>query len=100
MAKVYYNRDVQPKVIRQRKVAVLGFGSQGHAHALNLKESGVPVRVGLRPGSRSWEKAQSQGLDVVTIPEAVQWADLIAVLIPDTAQPQVFQHPLRHHHAA
>ncbi len=91
MAKVYYDRDVQPVVIRQRKVAVLGFGSQGHAHALNLKESGVPVRVGLRPGSRSWEKAQSQGLDVVTIPEAVQWADLIAVLIPDTAQPQVYR---------
>ncbi len=91
MTKVYYERDVHPETIQQRQVAVLGFGSQGHAHALNLKESGVPVRVGLRPGSRSWEKAQSQGLDVLTIPEAVQWADLIAVLIPDTAQPQVYR---------
>ncbi len=90
MAKVYYDRDVQPEVIRQRKVAVLGFGSQGHAHALNLKESGVPVRVGLRPGSRSWEKAQAQGLEVATVSEAIAWADVVAFLIPDTVQPAVY----------
>ncbi len=72
------------------KVAVIGYGSQGHAHALNLQESGVTVEVGLREGSNSWSEAEAAGLSVKTIPEAVKGAQLISMLLPDQHQPQVY----------
>ena len=84
MANVYYEQDADPSIIAGRKVAVLGYGSQGHAHALNLKESGVDVRVGLREGSSSRAKAEEAGLRVVDIATAAEEADLIMFLLPDT----------------
>jgi ketol-acid reductoisomerase len=86
MAKVYYDQDADLSLVLNKKVAVIGYGSQGHAHALNLRDSGVYVMVGLRPGSRSWEKAVSAGLAVDTIENASRWADVIMVLDPDTEQ--------------
>ncbi len=91
MARMYYDRDVRAEVLFEKRVAILGFGSQGHAHALNLRDQGVTVKVGLRPGSRSWKAAEAHDLEVVPVSEAVQWADLVALLIPDTVQPQVYQ---------
>ncbi len=91
MAKIYYDQDVDPGLIRQKKVAIIGFGSQGHAHALNLRDSGVDVRVGLRPGSKSWQKAEEQGLVVREVAEAAQEADVIMLLLPDTEQPKVYE---------
>ncbi|MGH8984061.1 MAG: NAD(P)-binding domain-containing protein, partial [Acidimicrobiia bacterium] len=73
------------------KVAVLGYGSQGHAHALNLRDSGIEVEVGLRAGSPSWAAAEEAGLNVRTIPAAVGGAQVVAMLLPDQAQPQVFE---------
>lgn len=84
MANVYYEKDADPSLIAGRKVAILGYGSQGHAHALNLKDSGVDVRVGLRPGSSSEAKAKEAGLRVVDIATAAAEADLIMMLLPDT----------------
>jgi ketol-acid reductoisomerase len=89
-ATIYYEADADPSIIRGRKVAVIGYGSQGHAHALNLKESGVEVCVGLREGSSSAAKAQSQGLDVRSIADASAWADVIMILAPDTEQKRIF----------
>ncbi len=84
MANVYYEKDADPSIIAGRKVAVLGYGSQGHAHALNLKESGVDVRVGLREGSSSRAKASEAGLKVTDVATAVSEADVIMMLLPDT----------------
>lgn len=84
MANVYYEQDADPSIIAGRKVAVLGYGSQGHAHALNLKESGVDVRVGLREGSSSRAKASEAGLVVTDVAAAVAEADVIMMLLPDT----------------
>jgi ketol-acid reductoisomerase len=84
MANVYYEKDADPSIIAGRKVAVLGYGSQGHAHALNLKESGVDVRVGLREGSSSRAKAEEAGLKVMDVAAAAAEADLIMMLLPDT----------------
>src|SRR6266542_2105760 len=83
-ASIYYDGDADLALLEGRKVAVLGYGSQGHAHALNLKESGVDVRVGLRDGSSSWAKAEAAGLAVTTIAQACKGADVIMVLLPDT----------------
>ncbi len=80
---VYYDRDASPEALRPRKIAVIGFGSQGHAHALNLRDSGMDVRVGLRKDSPSWQKAQKQGLNVFDTAEAARQADLIMMLVPD-----------------
>ena len=91
MANVYYEKDADRSVIADRKVAIIGYGSQGHAHALNLKESGVDVRVGLGVGSKSIEKASSAGLKVTTIEEASAEADVIMILIPDTEQKRVYE---------
>ena len=90
-ATIYYDDDADLALLEGRKVAVLGYGSQGHAHALNLKESGVDVRVGLREGSSSWAKAEEAGLRVVTIAEACKEADVIMVLLPDTEQARVYK---------
>ena len=84
MATLYYEKDADRSLIGSRKVAVIGYGSQGHAHALNLSESGVDVRVGLREGSSSWPKAEAAGLRVTTVGQAASEADLVMVLLPDT----------------
>lgn len=97
MAKIYYDQDVDPSLIRQKKVAIIGFGSQGHAHALNLHDSGVDVRVGLRRGSKSWQKAEQHGLAVREVAEAVQEAELIMLLLPDTEQPKVYAEAIAPH---
>src|SRR5437764_1111642 len=89
-AEVFYDDDADLSVIQDRKVAVIGYGSQGHAHALSLRDSGVDVRVGLPEGSRSRAKAQEQGLRVVTPAEAAAEADVIMILAPDTAQRKIY----------
>ncbi len=86
MATLTYESDADPKLIRGRKVAIIGYGSQGHAHAQNLADSGVDVRVGLREGSSSRKKAEEAGLRVLGVPEAAAEADLIMLLLPDTEQ--------------
>ena len=90
MARVYREADVGNE-IAQKKIAILGFGSQGHAHALNLKDSGCEVAVGLYEGSKSWPRAEEAGLQVMTIPEAVRWADVVMMLLPDEKQPAVYR---------
>src|SRR5215467_11279278 len=90
-ASIYYDADADQALLEGRKVAVLGYGSQGHAHALNLRDSGVDVRVGLREGSRSWTKAEEVGLRVLPTAEAVKEADVIMVLLPDTEQASVYE---------
>ena len=89
MARVYREGDIGNE-ITTRRVAILGYGSQGHAHALNLKESGCDVRVGLYEGSKSWPKAEGDGLQVQTIADAVREADVVMMLLPDEKQPAVF----------
>ena len=91
MANIYYDRDTELSLVRAKKVAVLGYGSQGHAHALNLRDSGVEVRVALAPNSRSRQKAQQDGCTVVSPAEASAWADIVVVLIPDTAQSALYE---------
>src|SRR5262249_36932674 len=78
-------------LIQSRKVAIIGYGSQGHAHALNLKDSGVSVRVGLPASSRSRAKAQAAGLDVGEVKDVSKWADVVMILIPDTAHARVYR---------
>jgi ketol-acid reductoisomerase len=90
MATMFYDGDADIELIRRRKVAVIGYGSQGHAHALNLQDSGVDVVVGLQAGSRSAEKARSAGLRVLPVGEAAAWADVIMILIPDQHQARVY----------
>jgi len=90
MATVYYESDCNPALIKERKVAIIGYGSQGHAHALNLHDSGVDVRVGLRTGSTSWDKAREAGLKVVTVREAAAEADLVMILTPDETQAHTY----------
>ena len=91
MAKMYYDDAADLAVIRGKKVAILGYGSQGHAHALNLKDSGVDVRVGLPATSRSREKAQAAGLTVGEVDAVSSWADVVMILVPDTTQAQLYK---------
>ncbi|MFW6010258.1 MAG: ketol-acid reductoisomerase [Actinomycetota bacterium] len=95
MATIYYDDDADLSLIQGRRVAVLGYGSQGHAHALNLRDSGVDVRVGLREGSSSAQRAREQGLTVKPTNEAAAEADVIVVLAPDTAQKGMWEQGLR-----
>ncbi len=88
---VYYDKDADLSVIRSKKVAIIGYGSQGHAHALNLKESGVNVVVGLRKGSPSVAKAEAHGLTVKDVPQAVAGADIVMILTPDEFQAQLYK---------
>src|SRR6187401_2826211 len=97
MANVYYEKDADSSLVAARKVAVVGYGSQGHAHALNLKDSGVDVRVGLRDGSSSKAKAEAAGLRVVPIDQAAAEADLIMMLLPDTEQRDVYESSIAPH---
>jgi ketol-acid reductoisomerase len=91
MASISYEKEADPALLASRRVAVIGYGSQGHAHALNLKDSGIDVRVGLREGSSSRAKAEAAGLRVATVAEAVSEADVIMILLPDTEQKSVYE---------
>lgn len=97
MAKTYHDQDADLSLIQQKKVAIIGYGSQGHAHALNLKDSGVHVRVGLREGSKSADKAKKAGLEVSSVPEAAAWADVIMVLAPDELQGKIYAQDIKDH---
>jgi len=90
MAKIYYQSDTDISYLDGKTVAVIGYGSQGHAHALNLKESGVDVVVGLYEGSKSWDAAEAAGLDVMTAYDAAKQADIIMVLVPDEQQARIY----------
>ncbi len=94
--RIYYESDLNLDIILKRRVAIIGFGSQGHAHALNLKESGVNVTVGLRPGS-SWNKAAAFGFSPVTVSEAVQKNDVVMILLPDELQADVYRSEIAPH---
>ena len=91
MAKVYYDNDADLSLLNGRKIAVIGYGSQGHAHALNLKDSGCDVMIGLYPGSKSWAQAEQAGLRVATVEQAAKEADIIMILAPDQVQKQIYQ---------
>jgi ketol-acid reductoisomerase len=91
MAKIYYDNDVDLRLIKTTPIAIIGFGSQGHAHALNLQDSGCDVRVGLYEGSRSWAKAEAAGLQVRTVDQATEEAQIIMLLTPDIGQADVYR---------
>ena len=97
MAQVRYDSDADLSLIRSKKVAIIGYGSQGHAHALNLKESGVEVKVGLREGSKSAAKAEKAGLGVGSVSDVSAWADVIMILAPDTKQPAIYTEQIAPH---
>jgi ketol-acid reductoisomerase len=97
MAKIYYDKDADPALIQSKKVAVIGYGSQGHAHSLNLKDSGVSVRVGLAEGSQSKAKAEAAGLTVDSVANVSAWADVIMILAPDTQQPKIYNQSIAPH---
>jgi ketol-acid reductoisomerase len=90
MAKTYYDHAADLTLIQAKKVAIIGYGSQGHAHALNLKDSGVEVKVGLAAGSKSTAKAQKAGLEVDTVANATKWADVVMILTPDQTQANIY----------
>lgn len=91
MAKMYYEQDVDFQIIKDKKVAIIGYGSQGHAHALNLKDSGIDVRVGLYAGSKSWDVALKAGLKVMDAAQAAKEAEIIMIVIPDEKQSKLFK---------
>ena len=90
MATIYYDQDSNPAIIQGRKVAVIGYGSQGHAHALNLNEAGVDVTVGLRTDSTSRRQAEEAGLRVMDVPDAAAWADVVMLLVPDQTMADLY----------
>ena len=97
MAKMYYEKDCDINYLNGKKIAIIGYGSQGHAHALNLKDSGCDVCVGLRAGSKNWKNAEDAGLKVMTVADAAKWGDIVMMLINDEVQADVqsrifFQH--------
>lgn len=100
MAKIYYDKDANPALLDGKTVAVIGYGSQGHAHALNLKNSGVNVVVGLYEGSKSWAKAEADGLPVMSVSAASAAADIIMILLPDTTQGKVYAESIQPHMTA
>jgi len=95
--KVYYDNDASLNFLKDKKIAVLGFGSQGHAHALNLKESGMNVCVGLRQSSARWEKAEALGLQVKTVSDASAWGDVLMLLLPDQTQKEIYDKDIVQH---
>ncbi len=97
MARMYYDADANLDLLAGKTVAIIGYGSQGHAHALNLRDSGVNVVVGLYPGSRSQAKAEAEGLKVLTVAEAAQTADLLMILLPDEVQKTVYSNEIQPH---
>jgi ketol-acid reductoisomerase len=94
-ARIYYDQDADLGLLKGRTIAVIGYGSQGHAHALNLKDSGLNVIVGLYKGSRSWAKAERDGLKVTTVPEASATGDVVMILLPDQSQRQVYEEQIK-----
>jgi len=97
MANMYYDKDADLQRLQGRKIAIIGFGSQGHAHALNLHDSGCDVRVGLYEGSSSWQRAQDAGLKVMPVAQAAAEADVIMMLVPDQAAPGVYRDAVAPH---
>ncbi len=97
MAQIYYDRDADPTLISGRKVAIIGYGSQGHAHSLNLFDSGVPVVVGLREGSSSRQEAEEAGLRVMTPAEAAEYADVVMMLVPDQLMADLYHRDIAPH---
>lgn len=93
--KIYYDKDADLGKLKEKRVAIIGYGSQGHAHALNLKESGLQVVVGLRKGGASWSKATEAGLPVQTVPDAVKGADVVMILVPDELMPNLYEKEIR-----
>jgi ketol-acid reductoisomerase len=88
--KIYYDKDADLSLIKRKHVAIIGYGSQGHAHANNLKDSGVKVTVGLRKGGASWDKARKAGIAVKEVKDAVKGADIVMILLPDEHHAQVY----------
>ena len=91
---VYYDKDCDINIIKSKKVAMIGFGSQGHAHAENLRDSGVEVVVGLRKDGSSWAKAEAKGFKVMTVGEASAAADLVMILLPDENQAEIYKNEI------
>ena len=91
MAKMYYDKDCDLGKLDGKKIGIIGFGSQGHAHAMNLKDSGCDVCVGLRTGSKNWAKAEEAGLKVMTVAETAKWADIVMILVNDEVQADVYK---------
>jgi ketol-acid reductoisomerase len=100
MAKTYYDHDADLNLIQAKKVAIIGYGSQGHAHALSLKDSGVHVKVGLAAGSKSRAKAEKAGLEVSTVAEAAKWAEVVMILTPDQSQAKLYAEEIAAHMTA
>jgi ketol-acid reductoisomerase len=95
MAKLYYEGDADLALLQGKKIAVIGYGSQGHAHSLNLRDSGLDVRVGLYEGSKSWAKAEQDGLRVLSVADAAAEADVIMMLVPDTMQSKIYAEEIK-----
>src|SRR3990172_7621243 len=91
MPEIYYDKDADISLLQGKTIGVIGFGSQGHAHALNLKESGMKVVVGLYPGSKSWAKAEAAGLKVGAVADVAREADIIMILAPDQVQRELYE---------
>ena len=91
MAKMYYEKDCDINYLDGKKITIIGYGSQGHAHAMNLKDSGCDVCVGLREGSKNWASAEKAGLQVKTVAEAAKWGDIVMILINDEVQADVYK---------
>ncbi|MXZ34742.1 MAG: ketol-acid reductoisomerase [Acidobacteria bacterium] len=100
MAKVYHDEDADLAHLKEKKIAIIGYGSQGHAHALNLRDSGLEVVVGLYEGSRSWAKAEGEGLQVATVEEASAQSQVVMILVPDQTQRAVFEDSIKPHMSA
>lgn len=92
---VFYDKDCNIELIKSKKVAMIGFGSQGHAHAENLRDSGVEVVVGLRAGGSSWKKAEAKGFKVLTVAEATKGADVVMILLPDESQAEIYENEIK-----
>ncbi|MBZ0182134.1 MAG: ketol-acid reductoisomerase [Melioribacteraceae bacterium] len=95
--KVYYDVDASLENLKDKNLAVIGYGSQGHAHALNLKDSGLNVAVGLRKSSARWKEAEEAGLKVMTVSEAAEWGDIVMILLPDQNHKEVFENEIKDH---
>ena len=95
MVQVRYDNDADASLIQAKKVGIIGYGSQGHAHALNLRDSGIEVKVGLHDGSKSRAKAEAEGLTVDSVRSVAEWADIVMLLAPDTAQPKIYEESIR-----
>jgi ketol-acid reductoisomerase len=97
VATIYYDQDADLSLLEGKTIAVMGYGSQGHAHALNLKDSGFDVVVGLYEGSRSWSRAEAAGLSVKTVAQATEGADIVMLLVPDNVQPELYKADIAPH---